>query len=211
MGDWLSSTIDGAVDSATNVFSARQNEENQRRGHRQQDRHAKQKYQWMMGDMKAAGLNPILAAGGGNPGAAGGGGGAAGGVHASNRHSSTSARSLMKDQKELVKSQTKKSDFDSLNSWALAQYNGAKAAQEGIYTQYAKDHPLFFLMDRGAGGAAINAGVTAAKGAAGLANMIKKWKNMDFQKSLAGKKSYTSTTTSGPKGTTHKTTESGKY
>lgn len=55
-GDFLTST-------ATNIYSARQAEENQRRQMRFQKRMRATQYQTQMKDMRKAGLNPILAAG----------------------------------------------------------------------------------------------------------------------------------------------------
>ncbi|AXL14586.1 DNA pilot protein [Microviridae sp.] len=128
MSSPIAAIVDKAIDVGTNIYSARQAEENQRRDHRQQDRHAKQKYQWMMADMKAAGLNPILAAGGGTPGASGGGGGAAGGVHGSNLSSSTSARQLM----NLTKKQLE-ADIDLKGEQATATgFQGLKTASEAV-------------------------------------------------------------------------------
>lgn len=84
----------GLVDLGTNIYSARQAEENQRRQLRATERQYKNRYQWMMGDLKKAGLNPILAGnlGGGSMSAAG----AASGVGSSNLLSSLASKSSAK-------------------------------------------------------------------------------------------------------------------
>lgn len=61
-GSGWASAGQAAADAASNIFSARQTEENQRRQIAADRYNYKRRYRWQMRDMRAAGLNPILAA-----------------------------------------------------------------------------------------------------------------------------------------------------
>jgi len=102
-------------DIGSNIYSARQAEENQRRDIKAKERFAKHKYRWQMTDMKKAGLNPILAAGA-SPGSGGAGGTASGAPGGTNFHQSSSARSLVAKQKDLLSEQTTAATESAANS-----------------------------------------------------------------------------------------------
>ena len=116
--------------------------------------------------MKAAGLNPMLAASGGVSSAGGAAGGtASGGPSSTNFHSSQAARAKVKDEKAAIKQTTatgKAVEDKTAAETVTAVTNSAIAAnnlkQSDIMTKYAEENPTLYLMDKGAGGGIINAG-----------------------------------------------------
>lgn len=157
--------IDSAIDAISGVNSARQAEENQRRDIRAKERMAQNKNQWAVADMKAAGLNPMLAASGGVSSAGGAAGGtASGGPPATNFHTSAAARKKADseiDQNEqttatgkAVEDKTKAETVTAVTNSAIAANN---LKQSDIMTKYAEENPTLYLMDQGAGGGIINA------------------------------------------------------
>jgi len=110
------------LDLGSNIYSARQAEENQRRDISSKERFAKNKYQWQMADMKKSGLNPILAAGS-SPGSGGAGGSATGSPGGTNFHQSASARSLIKLDKKVRIAQEKQLDWSSFKDAQQGRLN----------------------------------------------------------------------------------------
>jgi len=161
--------IGGAISMGADILggvnSARQAEENQRRDIAAKERMAKNKNQWAVADMKAAGLNPILAAGGGVSSAGGAAGGTASGAPpGTNFHSSASARALIKADKDLKgqttatgKAQEDKTKAETVTAVTNSAIAANQLEQSKIMTNYAKEHPELWLMDQGAGGGIINA------------------------------------------------------
>lgn len=146
----------GIQQDYTNLYSARQAEENQRRQIRATERQYKNRYQWMMRDLKAAGLNPILAGnlGGGSMSAAGAASGVSGVSGVSSIGSARAANRIAKKQEQLLESEIEAqiaAAYRDRNIGYLNKENATSAKMMNWRTasqnQLWKDHPWLMHME----------------------------------------------------------------
>lgn len=105
----IASGVGSGISALGNIYSARQAEENQRRQIAASERFYKNRFRWSVSDMKAAGINPILAASNGLGGSsAASAAGAASGVSPDSSFGSAyAANRVAQKQADLLESETR--------------------------------------------------------------------------------------------------------
>jgi len=130
-----------------------------------------------MADMKKAGLNPILAAGA-SPGSGGAGGTASGAPGGTNFHQSSSARSLVAKQKDLLSEQTTAATESAANSAQDAkgkdiQNKRQQRIDEILYPKTLMGDAALILDHSQSPASAAKAAANTAKAAKAANNLLK--------------------------------------
>lgn len=178
-GSIISEIGKGIQQDYTNVYSARQTEENQRRAIKANERMYRHRWQWQIEDMIKAGINPILAAGGSPPSGAGAPAPSSGATHSGSsaigQNMNAAKANKLKEkldnqQMKLLEEQIKKVAADTRTAEASAQGIEYENVEKGIYADFIENLDekglgmlMKFLPAAVAGGAVLTGAKTLGK------------------------------------------------